>query len=126
MKMKPKVYICPECGRYHPKEHGTKKTCRKCYEYYRSGGIIHFKPSSGEITYSEEGNPICHMCGKAFPQLMKHVKNSHGLTPKEYKELFKLPKGKAIASLKSLEQKRLSALSQKNINPIFKKKNRFQ
>lgn len=47
-------------------------------------------PGYGEIAYSPDGKPICHICGKAYNKPLAHAWQIHGITEKEYKKEFGL------------------------------------
>lgn len=84
-------YICSSCGKnYHSNKAYPNRLCQGCYNYFRKGGTINPIPKHGEITHDERGFVICHICGKAFKRLGSHIKESHGFTIAEYKEMFGL------------------------------------
>ncbi|MBR5604271.1 MAG: MucR family transcriptional regulator [Bacteroidales bacterium] len=66
--------------------------CQSCYNYFRKGGIVNPLPEHGRIRYDATGKVICHICGRAYTRLGSHVKESHDMTIKEYKEKFGLCK----------------------------------
>lgn len=58
----------------------------------------------GQVYYDELGNPVCHICGRAFPRLMTHVRQVHGYLAREYKLMFGLNLKKGIMSESSREK----------------------
>ena len=60
--------------------------------------IVYERPQYGEINYSPDGKPICHICGKAYKKLLSHVCQRHELTEKDYKKKFGLDLHKGIIS----------------------------
>jgi len=64
--------------------------CPLCYKYFKDGGTINPLPDAGTIAYDERGYVVCHICGKAYKRLGSHVKGTHNMTIKEYKERFGL------------------------------------
>lgn len=79
---------CKECGKLMTKSYGG--LCQACYRYFHSGGIVHPLPEPGRIEMDEKGKPICHICGRSFTRLGSHIKESHGMSIDEYKEMFGL------------------------------------
>lgn len=65
--------------------------CDKCYGYLRKHpeGIYPLPPEK-EMHYASNGDPICHICGMAARKLGNHIRNSHNISPTEYKDKFKL------------------------------------
>jgi hypothetical protein len=44
-------------------------------------------PSRGELVADDDGARLqCHVCGRFFAGLALHARNSHGLTPEQYRE----------------------------------------
>lgn len=85
------MFICSACGKIC--KNGKKYPsgmCQGCYTYFRKGGIINPLPAPGTITYDHRGYVICHICGRAYIRLGSHVKESHNMSIKEYKEEFGL------------------------------------
>lgn len=80
---------CSQCGKETPKLY-PGNTCQGCYNYFRKGGTINNPPNRGEITYDNRGFVICHVCGRAYRRLGSHIRESHGITISEYKEIFGL------------------------------------
>ena len=80
---------CKECGK-----HIIGKTyngmCQGCYNYFKKGGTINPIPEHGRIQYDANGTVICHICGRAYARLGSHIKESHNMTIKEYKEMYGL------------------------------------
>jgi len=84
-------YFCSFCGK--KQEHGRKYPngwCQGCYKYFHSGGKVNPLPERGVIAHDDLGNVVCHICGRAYKRLGSHIKESHDMTIKEYKERFGL------------------------------------
>ena len=64
--------------------------CRACYKYFKDGGTVNPLPDAGTIAYDERCYVVCHICGKAYKRLGSHVKGTHNMSIKEYKERFGL------------------------------------
>ena len=82
--------FCRECGKRIGYKVYSGGTCQSCYNYFRNGGIIHPLPKYGKIEHNSSGKVICHICGRAYTKLGNHIKESHNMTIKEYKEKFGL------------------------------------
>ena len=98
------MYECIECKKITDKL--KKKLCIKCYgrqyrEHKKRQEKVYDIPPIGEINYSEEGKPICHICGKAYNKLLTHVYYTHKMREKEYKKEFGLNLHQGIASNKT-------------------------
>lgn len=72
----------------------------------------------GKVSYDCEGKPICHICGKSFNRLMRHVNCAHNMTAREYKDEFGLIMGKGICSEKS--RKKVSTKTLANFDTVIK------
>lgn len=83
--------VCKECGKII-EDKSYSGMCQSCYNYFRKGGIVNPLPEHGRIRYDATGKVICHICGRAYTRLGSHVKESHDMTIKEYKEKFGLCK----------------------------------
>lgn len=81
---------CSECGKVIGHKVYPNQTCQGCYLYFLRGGTVSDLPSVGEITQDYRGFVTCHICGRSYKRLGSHVRMSHGLTTKEYKEQFGL------------------------------------
>jgi len=81
---------CSSCGKLITGKVYPDNQCQGCYKYFHSGGKIYPLPENGKIEKSEDGKIICHICGRAYTRLGSHVKESHNMTTKEYKEKFDL------------------------------------
>ena len=68
----------------------SRHVCQACYQYERKGGIVHAQSPKGVITFDENNNPICHICGQAHKKLGGHIYWHHHMTVEEYKIKFKL------------------------------------
>lgn len=96
---------CSLCGDILTKRtHNNKKygkICGKCYQREKANSKIYDKPNIGEITYNEDGNPICHICGKAYKKVLSHAYHTHGILAYDYKVEFGLETSKGILSKES-------------------------
>lgn len=85
------TYACKFCGKM---QKGSKvypnELCQGCYKYFHEGGTINPLPSRGEIARDSRGFVVCHICGRAYKRLGSHIRESHGMTIAEYKEMFGL------------------------------------
>lgn len=80
--------ICPMCKGLIDT---TGKYCQKCYNYlYNHPEGLYPLPSKGSIYYAPNGDPICHICGKAMRKLGSHIALAHKITQQEYRERFGL------------------------------------
>lgn len=83
--------ICTVCGEPILKSVlKSRHICQACYQYERKGGIIHAPSPRGVITFDENNNPICHICGQAHIKLGGHIYWHHHTTIAEYKERFRI------------------------------------
>ena len=81
--------FCKECGKQiNGKSYGGM--CQGCYHYFKNGGTINPIPEHGRIEHDENGKVVCHVCGRAYSRLGSHIKESHNMTIKEYKEKYGL------------------------------------
>ena len=85
--------VCDVCGRSNYKTKYRDKfemtLCDSCLlmcKRYK----FHYIPPLGEIHYDEEGNMICHVCGRSFKKLSEHIRAKHHMTNGEYKKKFEL------------------------------------
>lgn len=79
---------CTHCNKPASPRHAGK--CRACYVYFASGRTVHPLPPKGTVSYDDEGNPICHICGRSYAKLMSHAWQIHGVYSHEYKKEFGL------------------------------------
>lgn len=87
--MEAKNSCCSECNKKVSKLY-PNNLCQSCYNYFRKGGTINETPKHGEIARDARGFVICHICGRAYRRLGSHIRESHGLTIANYKEMFGL------------------------------------
>lgn len=53
----------------------------------------------GVLAVSPDGEHVqCHICGRWYQALGKHVSMSHGITPDEYRQMFGLNRGTGLCS----------------------------
>jgi len=55
----------------------------------------------GKVEYNEKGLIICEICKKSFSRVCTHVRQKHGISALEYKEMYGLDKTKGLCSLMS-------------------------
>lgn len=72
----------------------------------------------GKIIFFD-GNPVCHICGKSFKRLMTHVRQSHKISAREYKETFGLNVSKGIISEESRTKSQIAV--EKNYGKVVEK-----
>ena len=80
--------ICPSCHKHFVSKRYPNGYCSTCYNYFRTGGVVHPLPAKGVIQKDEQGKIICHICGKAFKVLGDHIHLAHNMSIKEYKERY--------------------------------------
>lgn len=100
--------MCGLCGQ--KKKIVAKGLCMNCYQHMRRADGYHIPSEYGDISYSNKGYPICHICGVAMRQLGSHIYQKHGMTTKNYKLLFGLVS-------KGLLEKELAALKSQQVQP---------
>jgi hypothetical protein len=100
---------CEDCGTTEGRiinstKHG-RALCKNCYQTRNLYGDFKFHelPAKGVIEYDEEGNPICHICGRASKKLMGHVRQKHNITAYDYKKEFGLNTTHGIMCESSVE-----------------------
>ena len=81
---------CTSCGKLFSGKIYPDGQCQGCYNYFHKGGKIYPLPDKGRVEKSEDGKIICHICGRAYSRLGSHIRESHDMTIKEYKEMFDL------------------------------------
>lgn len=80
--------VCDLCGREF---YGRGFKCPSCYAYLREHPEgLYPQPKVGEILYATNGDPVCHICRKAFRKLGNHIRFYHNITQEEYRERFRL------------------------------------
>ena len=83
-------YTCSFCGKEQNNKVYPNGLCQGCYKYFHDGGTVNPLPEPGVIARDHRGNVICHICGRAYKRLGSHIRESHGMTTAEYKEVFGL------------------------------------
>lgn len=81
--------LCKECGKIIQGK-TYSGMCQGCYNYFKKGGTINPLPEHGRIKHDTNGKIICHICGRAYSRLGSHIRESHNMTIKEYKEMYGL------------------------------------
>lgn len=95
---------CIDCGATEGRIIKSKRfgvnLCSKCYQLWSAANgkpKEYPLPAFGEITFDNQGYPICHICGRAYRKLLQHVNQKHSLTEIEYKRKFGLDRTGIIA-----------------------------
>lgn len=74
---------CSDCGLEFSGR--ASNLCQRCYQYYRRHPEGKYPiPEDGVITYADNGDIVCHECGKAYPKLIQHVYYTHHMSHNEY------------------------------------------
>lgn len=60
----------------------------------------------GHIIHTPDGRLVCHICGKAFVKLGSHIVQKHGMTSRQYKEMYGLDVGKGLITQEHREHLR--------------------
>lgn len=83
-----KSRICELCGDTY---NYNGKYCSNCRAYLREHPEGEYAlPNKGEVVYAPNGDPICHICGRAYRKLGNHIAFRHKISQKEYRDMFKL------------------------------------
>jgi hypothetical protein len=64
----------------------------------------------GRLQKARDGKVFCHICRKSFHNLGNHVRNTHKITPDEYRTIYGLNNGCALCS-ESLKAKRREVIN---------------
>ena len=65
--------------------------CVTCYEYLRKHPEgIYPQPNIGEILYAPNGDPVCHICRRAYRKLGNHIQFFHHISQEDYRETYGL------------------------------------
>lgn len=65
--------------------------CQPCSAYLRKHPEgLYPQPNEREVLYATNGDPVCHICRKAYSKLGSHIRNYHHMTQTEYRDKFKL------------------------------------
>lgn len=84
-----KTIKCKFCGNEAP--NNMQGYCQACYLYFVSQGKkVYDLPEYGKVEYAENGDAICHICGKAYRKLGAHIANGHHITMRDYCTKFGL------------------------------------
>lgn len=81
---------CAKCGKVITGRIYPDNSCQGCYKYFSKGGTENPLPPLGVVKHDKRGYVICHICGRAYRRLGSHIKESHEMSIKEYKEKFGL------------------------------------
>lgn len=99
--------VCEDCGDTYI---GTKWSykCPSCYAYLRvhpEGAYP--QPDYGEVLYASNGDPVCHICCKAYRKLGNHIRFKHKITQEEYRETFGLHHNTRLSNQDYINQMRI-------------------
>lgn len=84
-----KTIKCKFCGNEAPNVY--QGYCQVCWKYFVIDGKKEYDlPDFGKVEYAENGDAICHICGKAFRKLGAHIWNGHHITMRDYCTKFGL------------------------------------
>lgn len=90
---------CECCGKNKKRvcwsEEYEKNLCDSCWKMYKHHPVKYIPPK-GEVHYDEEGNFICHECGRSFKKLSGHIKARHNLSNDEYREKYELNRSQGL------------------------------
>lgn len=76
---------CKFCGNPAPDARKMWGYCQGCYKYFcLDGKKLYDLPDYGKVEYAENGDAICHICGKAFRKLGAHAWNNHHISMRSY------------------------------------------
>lgn len=85
--------ICEICSKSNSrttyKERFNMILCDSCLLMCKKHDF-HYIPPKGEVHYDNEGNIICHICGRSFKKLSEHIRTKHHMDKDTYKEKFGL------------------------------------
>lgn len=91
---------CKFCGNLT--DNNMQGYCQVCYKYFVLDNKKAYPlPKYAEIEYTDNGDCICHMCGKAYRKLGGHIVQAHHITTAEYMEQFGLHTRKSKISNES-------------------------
>lgn len=107
---------CTVCGEYTSKSILKERCiCQACYQYIRNGGIVHAPSPKGVLTFDENSNPICHICGQAHRKLGTHIYWHHHMTVEEYKRFYKLNSADQLTNPEYREKMRQHVLDNPDV-----------
>ena len=96
-----KTTFRPICrGMYCDHQAGNRLNgyCQSCYRYLCVEKKRQYPlPKKGEMAYAENGDIICHICGKAYHKLGNHIAFFHKILVKDYMKIYELPKGTKLS-----------------------------
>lgn len=102
MSKKKVRYPCDECGKVRSRnkfyDELNAYLCESCKRTYKKYPLCE-KPPIGVMGYDKNRKVICHICGRGgFDKLSPHIKQRHGLTVNEYKDMFGLKRTQNLTS----------------------------
>lgn len=103
-KQKLSYITCSLCGREF---YGKGYKCPSCYAYLREHPEgLYPQPKYGEVLYATNGDPVCHLCRKAFRKLGNHIQFFHKMSQNEYREKFGLHHNTRLSNEEYVEKMR--------------------
>ena len=113
--------VCSICGKdiSQMKSHFNPPKCLVCKNYQKSGNTIHELPPYGEVKFCERGFPICHICGKSFSVLGRHINYAHGLLASEYRRQFGLCQNSQLSSNEYVRKMRANVFETGTVDNVY-------
>ena len=81
--------------------------CQSCSAYLRLHPEgLYPQPEYREVLYADNGDPVCHICRKAYRKLGNHIKFKHHIDPNVYKERYGLTHNTRLCNQEYVEKMR--------------------
>lgn len=104
---------CTICGAMHNR---NADTCQACYIYLRKHPEGNYDiPPKGTMMYATNGDPICHVCGRAYRTLDGHINQVHDMSHKQYCDRYKLLRNTKLCSEEYRQMKRTLQIPYKDV-----------
>ena len=82
--------------------------CQSCSAYLRLHPEgLYPQPEYGEVLYADNGDPVCHICCKAYRKLGNHIKFKHHITQETYRERYGLHHNTRLSNEDYINQMRI-------------------
>ena len=99
-----KKNICKLCGEEF---NFAGYYCPSCYAYLREHPEgLYPQPEYGEVLYAENGDPVCHICCRAYRKLGNHIQFKHHMDQNKYRERYGLHHNTRLSNLDYVDQMR--------------------